>query len=90
MPRPTQIIEQLPVTAFANEGKTIGHYQGKVVFIRGAIPGELVNVRVTKSKKDWMEADVTEVLQPSPNRVQPFCIHYGKCGGCQWQHMHYA
>lgn len=89
MPRPTQIIEQLPVTSFANEGKTIGHYQGKVVFIRGAVPGELVNVRVTKSKKDWMEAEVTKVLQPSPNRVQPFCIHYGKCGGCQWQHMAY-
>lgn len=85
-----QIIEQVPVTAFANEGKTIGHYQGKVIFIRGAIPGELVNVRVTKVKKDWMEADVVAVLQPAASRVQPFCLHYGKCGGCQWQHMNYA
>ncbi|HUM46837.1 MAG TPA: 23S rRNA (uracil(1939)-C(5))-methyltransferase RlmD [Chitinophagales bacterium] len=83
------ILTQLPVTAYANEGKTIGHYEGKVVFVKGAVPGEMVNVRVTKNKKDWMEAEVVELLQPSADRQQPFCMHYGKCGGCQWQHMAY-
>ncbi|MEO6169295.1 MAG: 23S rRNA (uracil(1939)-C(5))-methyltransferase RlmD [Chitinophagales bacterium] len=89
MQRKETIIEQLPVTAFANEGKTIGHSEGKVVFVKGAVPGELVKVRVTKKKKDWMEAEVLEVLEPSVDRQQPFCMHYGKCGGCQWQHMTY-
>lgn len=89
MKRNASVIEQLQITAFANEGKTIGHHQGKVVFVKGAIPGELVNAVVTRSKKDWMEAEVTTVLKPSPLRVQPFCMHYGKCGGCQWQHLNY-
>lgn len=83
------IIEQLHVTDFANEGKCIAHHQGKVVFVRGAVPGELVKARITKNKKDWMEADVVEVVQPSAQRQQPFCLHFGKCGGCQWQHMLY-
>lgn len=83
------IIEQLPITDFANEGKCIAHHQGKVVFVRGAVPGELVKARITKNKKDWMEAEVAEVLQPSAQRQQPFCQHFGKCGGCQWQHMLY-
>ncbi|MEP7128176.1 MAG: 23S rRNA (uracil(1939)-C(5))-methyltransferase RlmD, partial [Chitinophagales bacterium] len=84
------ILEQLRVTAFANEGKTIGHHEGKVVFVTGAVPGELVNARVTKNKKDWMEADVLKVLEASDDRQSAFCMHYGKCGGCQWQHMTYA
>lgn len=83
------IIEQLSITDFANEGKCIAHHLGKVVFVRGAVPGELVKARITKNKKDWMEADVVEVIQPSAERQQPFCIHFGKCGGCQWQHMLY-
>ncbi|MBK9731458.1 MAG: 23S rRNA (uracil(1939)-C(5))-methyltransferase RlmD [Chitinophagaceae bacterium] len=84
------ILQQLRVTAFANEGKTIGHHEGKVVFVKGAVPGEVVNVLITKNKKDWMEADVLKVLEASDDRQMSFCMHYGKCGGCQWQHMTYA
>lgn len=89
MKRRETTIESLAITAFANEGKCIGHHEGKVVFVKGAVPGEVVQARVTKSKKDWMEAEVMEVLHASPERQQPFCEHYGKCGGCQWQHMDY-
>ncbi len=80
---------QLAVSAFANEGKCIAHHDGKVVFVKGAVPGESVKARITKNKKDWMEADVVEILEPSPLRQQPFCVHFGKCGGCQWQHLQY-
>lgn len=85
-----RIIENLPITAYANEGKSIAHYDGKVVFVKGAVPGDVVNALVTKNKKDWMEATVREVLQPSSERQEPFCRHFGVCGGCQWQQMKYA
>lgn len=63
---------------------------GKVIFVKGAVPGDVVNVRVLKNKSDYIEAEVVEVVQQSADRQQPFCPHFGPCGGCQWQHMRYA
>src|SRR5690242_11283925 len=83
------LLENLVVESYANEGKCIAHHEGKVVFLKGTLPGEIVHARITKSKKDWMEAEVTEVIQASADRQIPFCEHYGYCGGCQWQHMKY-
>jgi len=83
------LLENLLVESYANEGKCVGHHEGKVVFVKGTIPGELVHARVTRNKKDWMEAEVTGVIQASADRQIPFCEHFGYCGGCQWQHMKY-
>lgn len=82
-------LKNLDVESYANEGKCIAHHDGKVVFLKGTLPGEIVHARVTRNKKDWMEAEVTGVLQPSSDRQLPFCPHFGYCGGCQWQHMTY-
>lgn len=82
-------IEALPVTAFAHEGRCIGHLEGKVVFVAGAVPGEVVRARVLRQRKDFLEAETTAVLTSSPDRVEPFCRHYGYCGGCRWQHLAY-
>ena len=82
-------LNDLLVESYANEGKSIAHHEGKVVFVKGSMPGEVVNVSITKNKKDWMEAEVTAVLQSSVDRQIPFCQHFGYCGGCQWQHMKY-
>jgi 23S rRNA (uracil1939-C5)-methyltransferase len=82
-------LKQLRIDSFANEGKCLARHEGKVVFVKGTLPGELVNARITRSKKDWMEAEATEIIEASPDRQQPFCEHFGYCGGCQWQHMRY-
>ncbi len=70
-------------------GYTIARTEG-VVFIKGALPGETVDVEVAEKKKDYSVANVLEVVEPSPFRVEPECPHYGVCGGCQLQYMSYA
>lgn len=62
---------------------------GGVVFIRGAIPGELVEVSVTERKRDYSVASVTGVVEPSDHRVKPWCVYFGRCGGCQLQFVSY-
>jgi 23S rRNA (uracil1939-C5)-methyltransferase len=57
--------------------------------VKGTLPGEAVRARVTKSKKDWMEAETTDVIQSLLIANLPFCEHFGYCGGGQWQHMKY-
>jgi len=85
-----QPIESVQVTAYAAEGKSIANLDGgKVLFVENAIPGDIVNVRVTKDKKSWAEGKVTKLIQPSADRVQPFCQHFGVCGGCKWQMLPY-
>ncbi|MFN2540241.1 MAG: class I SAM-dependent RNA methyltransferase [Mycobacteriales bacterium] len=59
---------------------------GRVVFVRGALPGETVRVAVTSSGARFLRASVVEVLSPSPDRVDPPCPYFGTCGGCDWQH----
>jgi len=85
-----QPVSNLLITAYAAEGKSIGTLEdGKVIFVENAIPGDVVNVRLTKDKKNWAEGKVTELLQPSAQRIEPFCSHFGVCGGCKWQMLPY-
>jgi 23S rRNA (uracil1939-C5)-methyltransferase len=81
--------ESVTVTDYAAEGKSLARINGKVVFIAGAIPGDVVNIRYTRVKKDWAEARVLELVKPSPERLEPFCKHFGVCGGCKWQMLPY-
>ncbi len=74
---------------YAAEGKSLARLDGKVVFIEGAVPGDLVDVRLNKNKKDWAEGFVLNFKDFSKERVQPFCKHFGVCGGCQWQMLAY-
>lgn len=85
------ILENLKVEAIAAEGKCIAHTpEGQVVFMPYAVPGDVVNVRVLKKKKNYIEARITEILEPSKDRIAPFCRHFGICGGCNWQHIPYS
>jgi 23S rRNA (uracil1939-C5)-methyltransferase len=70
-------------------GVCIGRLDGKVVMVAGAIPGETVEARPDSVKKDYMTATVTKVIEPSLDRVEPQCRYYGRCGGCQLQHVSY-
>ena len=77
------------VEQYAAEGKSLARVEGKVIFIEGAVPGDTVNLRLGKSKKDWAEGHVTGFTGYSPDRVEPFCSHFGVCGGCRWQMLPY-
>ena len=83
------LLEKILVADYAAEGKSLARVDGKVIFMENAIPGDIVNVKLTKNKKDWAEGFITEFHQYSPDRVQPFCAHFGVCGGCQWQMLPY-
>lgn len=85
-----KIFEQLEVFDIAEEGKGVARHQDLVVFIEKAIPGDVVDAAVYKKKKKFAEAKVHTLRQPSADRVEPFCIHFGTCGGCKWQHMDYS
>lgn len=82
-------LEKVSVEDYAAEGKALSRVDGKVIFIEGAVPGDVVDVRLGKNKKDWAEGKVTLVHQYSTDRVDPFCEHFGVCGGCKWQMLPY-
>jgi 23S rRNA (uracil1939-C5)-methyltransferase len=80
---------QLHIDSVAYGGQGIGRLDGLVFFVRGAIPGDSVSAQVIKKKKDYAEARIVSLLEPSPDRVFAPCPYSGHCGGCQWQHVRY-
>ena len=70
-------------------GDGLARLNGMVVFIPGTLPGEKVRALVLERKKGWMKAEISEILQASPERRSPFCPLFGECGGCSWQHISY-
>ena len=83
------ILEQIRIEDFAAEGKSLARWEGKVVFVERTVPGDVVDVFLYKNKKDWAEGYPLTFHQLSPDRVTPFCEHFGDCGGCQWQMVAY-
>ncbi|MFV0606518.1 MAG: 23S rRNA (uracil(1939)-C(5))-methyltransferase RlmD [Niabella sp.] len=84
------VLQSILIESYAAEGKSIARIDGKVVFVERVVPGDVVNVRITKSKKDWAEGFPLEFISYSKERTEPFCSHFGICGGCQWQMLPYA
>ena len=86
-----QPAHHISIEAYAAEGKSVARLEdGKVLFVENAVPGDVVDVRITKEKKQFAEGRVTRLIRPSPLRVDPFCAHFGICGGCKWQMLPYA
>ena len=84
------LLENLTIEAVAAEGKALAHSpDGAVVFVPFAVPGDVVDIRVTKKKKNYMEGFLAAMKQPSQQRLEPFCKHFGVCGGCKWQPLPY-
>ena len=83
------ILQNLPVTGYAAEGKALGRIDGKVIFIESAVPGDIADILLTKNKKDWAKGKAIRFQQYASNRVTPFCLHFGTCGGCKWQMLPY-
>jgi 23S rRNA (uracil1939-C5)-methyltransferase len=85
-----QLFENVTIIDIAEEGKGVGKADDFVLFVEKAIPGDVADVQVYRSKKNFAEAKIVALKQPSEYRVEPFCEHFGTCGGCKWQHMSYA
>ncbi len=81
---------ELEITTLTNMGQGLGRMDNWVVMVPYALPGELVRVRIYRNDKNFSEGDLVSVLRPSPHRVEPPCPIFGKCGGCQYQHLDYA
>lgn len=83
-------LENIHLFDAGGKGKAVGKTEeGQIVLVTGAIPGDTVDVRVTKKKKAYMEGKVTSISSYSEKRVEPVCKHFGDCGGCKWQQMDY-
>ncbi len=82
-------IHEVRVEDIAFGGKGFAKIEGLAVFIEGGVPGDLVNIRIVKKKKNHAEARVVELIAPSPSRIEPKCKYSGFCGGCKWQFLDY-
>lgn len=80
-------IAEARVDDLSHDGRGVAHPGGKTVFIRDALPGERMQYRVTRRKRQFDEAELEAVLEPSADRIEPGCPHFGTCGGCTLQHM---
>ena len=83
------MLEKVTVTGYAAEGKSLTRQDGKVFFIEGAVPGDVVDVFISTNKKDFGEGKATRFYEYSTERTEPFCMHFGTCGGCKWQMLPY-
>ena len=80
----------LQLTDMAHGGDALGRDEnGRVIFLPYTIPGERVRVEVVEDKQRFAHARLLEIVEASPQRVEPRCPHFGVCGGCQWQHIDY-
>ena len=80
---------ELEITGLTHEGKGVGRHQGLAVFVKGALPGELVKVSLDKIKKSYAEGILIEIIVASPHRNEASCVSYTRCGGCQLLHLEY-
>ena len=87
--KPLPVLEDILITDFAAEGKSLARVDDMVVFVPWAVPGDVVDLQVKRKKHSYMEAEVIRYKQYSNVRVKPFCQHFGICGGCKWQQLPY-
>lgn len=83
------LLEKVVIKDIGAEGKAIAREDGRVIFISGAIPGDVVDVQINRKKKSFMEGYPVKYHKYSEDRTDPFCEHFGVCGGCKWQHLPY-
>lgn len=89
LPRKHEVIEDVRIRDIALKGKGLGRVDNTVVFVPEVVPGDVVNVRITKKKSNYLEGKPVSYLKYSKHRTEPFCSHFDKCGGCKWQHLDY-
>ena len=83
------LLKNVEITDAGAEGKAVARVEGIVVFTTNVIPGDVVDIQVTKKREKYMEGKVVAIVKPSPDRVDAFCEHFDLCGGCKWQYLPY-
>ncbi|MDE6714861.1 MAG: 23S rRNA (uracil(1939)-C(5))-methyltransferase RlmD, partial [Muribaculaceae bacterium] len=83
------MLENIEINDFAAEGKSIARVDEMVVFVPYGAPGDIVDIKLDKKKKNYAEGHIQKMITPSGIRVEPKCEHFGVCGGCKWQHIPY-
>lgn len=84
------MLKEVEIVDAGAEGKAVGKTDEKVVFVPFAMPGDVVDVQVTKKRRRYMEGKIIAFHKKSERHQKPFCKHFGTCGGCKWQHMSYT
>ena len=87
--RALPLLEQVTIEAIAAEGKCLFHYDDMVVFVPFCVPGDIADVQIVKQKYHYCEGRIARLIQPSSQRIEPRCEHFGICGGCKWQNLPY-
>lgn len=87
--KPLPVLEKVTILDAGSEGKAVARVGEMVVFVPFVVPGDVVDIQVIKRKKSFMEGKAVFFHSYSPLRVEPFCQHFGLCGGCRWQHLRY-
>lgn len=82
-------VENIEILDISSEGKAVAKSDGMVIFVDGGVPGDLVDILVTRKKNNYAEGHVVNLIKPSINRISPECQYFGTCGGCKWQHFNY-
>ena len=83
------LLENILIEAVAAEGNSLAHVDGKVLFVPQTVPGDVIDVQITRSRSGYMEGYAPRLVTPSEHRLEPFCSHFGDCGGCKWQILPY-
>lgn len=89
LPKKNEVLENLHVEDIANKGKGLTRYDNLVIFVEDVVPGDQIDVRITKRKKSYLEGKPVQFNSYSDDRTEPFCEHFELCGGCKWQHITY-
>ncbi len=85
-----KVFENITIDRVAAEGKCITRINGQAVFVGQAAPGDIVDLKIVRKKKTFLEGKIIKFHKRSSLRTDPFCEHFGLCGGCKWQHLDYA
>lgn len=88
--KPYPLIEGVDIVGIAAEGNSIARIDDVVVFIPYGAPGDIVDIQITKKRRNYSEGRIERIVKPSACRVTPKCSHFGICGGCRWQHIPYS
>ncbi|MFL5764197.1 MAG: 23S rRNA (uracil(1939)-C(5))-methyltransferase RlmD [Bacteroidia bacterium] len=87
--KPLPVVENVKVIDASSDGQSVARTDEYVMFIKGAVPGDVVDVQITRKKSKYREGNAIAIKERSDKRVEPVCQHFGVCGGCKWQNMSY-
>ncbi|MCZ2356972.1 MAG: 23S rRNA (uracil(1939)-C(5))-methyltransferase RlmD [Bacteroidia bacterium] len=85
-----QILADILIEDAVSDGSGLARVQDCVMFVPGSVPGDIVTIMLSRKEKKFWHTKLISISTPSPDRVQPICAHFGTCGGCKWQLLHYS